>query len=80
MLIPVQSPWHYFGENIPLNRSEVKIFADRLFSTSQTACHLCDSDSTIFDGVTGECLGTNYKWGHEYVCDLKLRMERCLFG
>ena len=53
------SPGHYFQEG---NLQQVKLIKSpvneesRLLSTSKTICHLCRSDSIIFDELTGETI------------------------
>jgi len=51
------SPWHYFHDgNVQQEKLINRIIDDdeQSLSTSSGICHLCNSYSTIFDGLTGE--------------------------
>jgi len=55
------SPWHYFHDgNVQQEKLINRIIDDeQSLSASSSICHLCNSYSTIFDGLTGETICSN---------------------
>lgn len=55
------SPWHYYHDgNVQQEKLANRIIDDdQRLSASNTVCHLCNSHSTIFDGLIGETICSN---------------------